>query len=254
MINLSERSYRKELLDEDNIPFADIRQNMKELNTINTLLGGHQITIAGTKKLLAKHKPGQPVTICEIGCGGGDNLRAVEKWCKALAIEANFIGIDMKPECISFAKQQYPLLGAQWIISDYSKVQFDQKPDIIFASLFCHHFGNEQMVTMLQWLQANSSVGFFINDLHRNIFAYYSIKLITTVFSRSYLVKNDAPLSVARGFQKKEWQQLASRAGLSNCSVEWKWAFRYLVTYTTWPTTPEHHNTSLTTQSTSAYD
>ncbi len=31
----------------------------------------------------------------------------------------------------------------------------------------------------------------------------YFIKLTTTVFSKSYLVKNDAPLSVLRGFKKK---------------------------------------------------
>jgi hypothetical protein len=38
------RSYQKELLDGDDIPFADMEVNLKELNTINTLLGGHNIT------------------------------------------------------------------------------------------------------------------------------------------------------------------------------------------------------------------
>ena len=230
MINLRVRSYRKELLDGTGIPFADIRQNMKELNTINTYLGGHNISIAGIKKLLQTFSTDQPLTICEIGCGGGDNLKAIEKWCVHNSIEVNFIGIDIKAECIEFARQQYPALNARWIASDYEDFQFtNNKPDIIFSSLFCHHFVNEVIVKMLQWMKLNATRGFFINDLQRHFLAYYSIKIITGIFSGSRLVKYDAPLSVARGFKKKEWQKMIAEAGLSNCSIHWKWAFRYLI-------------------------
>jgi len=50
------RSYKKELLDNDAIPFEDIRINMRELNTINTWLGGHAITLAGFKKILGRRR------------------------------------------------------------------------------------------------------------------------------------------------------------------------------------------------------
>ena len=39
-MNFSVRSHQKELLDKDDIPFDLIRQNMHELNVINTFLGG----------------------------------------------------------------------------------------------------------------------------------------------------------------------------------------------------------------------
>jgi hypothetical protein len=86
------------------------------------------------------------------------------------------------------------------------------------------------LVGMLLWMKNNSSVGFFINDLHRQPLAYYFIKLATKLFSKSSLVKNDAPLSVLRGFKKKEWESIFERAGIQNYSIKWKWAFRYLVT------------------------
>ena len=38
-MDFSVRSYKKELLDRDDIPFADIRQNMQELDFINAKLG-----------------------------------------------------------------------------------------------------------------------------------------------------------------------------------------------------------------------
>jgi hypothetical protein len=82
-IDLRYRSYTKELLDKDDIPFDDIRLNMRELNTINTWLGGHNITSAGFKRILEREKQ---VSVCEIGCGDGNNLYQLSKWCKKKGI------------------------------------------------------------------------------------------------------------------------------------------------------------------------
>ena len=230
MLNLKRRSYKKELLDNDNIPFADIKQNMKELNTVNRLLGGHAISIDGIKQIKGRKYDHEGLSICEIGCGGGDNLHAINDWCNKNNVKANFIGIDIKDACIAFAKEQYPLLPASWIISDYSKVDLSpKKPSIIFSSLFCHHFNEDELISMMKWMKQNSGKGFFINDLQRHPLAYYLIKWLTRFFSKSYLVKNDAPLSVARGFKKEEWKKIFEAAGITNYSIQWKWAFRYLI-------------------------
>ena len=229
MINLRHRSHQKELMDGNDIPFEAMAQTLKELNIVNTRLGGHAITISGVRQLI---KDKEKVSICEIGCGGGDNLFAIYKYCLKKNIPATFIGIDINPECIAFAKQQYTQLPCQWICSDYALVNFENdRPDIIFSSLFCHHFTNEELVAMLKWQQQNSWKGFFINDLHRHWLAYYLIKYITKFFSKSYLVKNDACLSVARSFTTEDWNQLFQQAGIKQYTINWRWAFRFLVIF-----------------------
>jgi 2-polyprenyl-3-methyl-5-hydroxy-6-metoxy-1,4-benzoquinol methylase len=225
-MNFTKRSGMKELLDGDHIPFEDILLNMRELNTINTLLGGHAITIAGFKKIAGNKKQ---VHICEIGCGGGDNLVAVYQYAKKNEIELKITGIDIKKECIAVAQQRTELQDATLLVSDYRAIAFDKKPDIIFSSLFCHHFSHEALVQQILWMQAGATTGFFINDLQRHRLAYYAIKLLTQLFSSSYLVKNDAPLSVARGFVKAEWESILDEADVKKYTIQWKWAFRYLV-------------------------
>ncbi|HSC39256.1 MAG TPA: methyltransferase domain-containing protein [Chitinophagaceae bacterium] len=226
-MNFSTRSYEKELLDRDDIPFEDIRQNMRELDIINTRLGGHAITLSGFKRLLNGRRE---VLVCEIGCGGGDNLAAILRWCRKKNITVQLMGIDINPDCVRVASAALSSWGAHLVTSDYKLVNFGSaKPDIIFSSLFCHHFTDEQLTEMLQWMDKNARLGFFINDLHRHFLAYYSIKWITALFSKSYLVKNDAPLSVRRGFVRSEWKALLHRAGIARGTLRWRWAFRWLL-------------------------
>ncbi|MBX2924571.1 MAG: methyltransferase domain-containing protein [Chitinophagaceae bacterium] len=228
---LSSRSYQEELLDNEDIPFEDIRQNMKELNFINTWLGGHRISIAGLKKIWLNAGQPRSLHICEIGCGGGDNLRAIEKWCSRNKLKVILTGIDKKKECIDFAGRQFRDPLYRWVVADYKSVHFEHPvPDVIFSSLFCHHFSEKDLEYMMTWMQRNSRLGFFINDLHRHPLAYYSIKWLTFLFSKSYLVKNDAPLSVSRGFKKEDWEMIMQRAGIQQYSIRWKWAFRWLIT------------------------
>jgi 2-polyprenyl-3-methyl-5-hydroxy-6-metoxy-1,4-benzoquinol methylase len=237
MMDYKNRSLKKEMLDQKNIPFEDIVLNMKELEFINSHLGGHSITVSGFKNLLKNKKQ---VSVCEIGCGGGNNLKAINKFSKRNHIISSFTGIDINKECIAFAKENMqlsqpslmysPTANIKFIVSDYKDINFtNEKPDIIFSSLFCHHFSENELIEMLDWMKKNSKTGFFINDLHRHPVAYHFIKNATKLFSKSYLVKNDAPLSVLRGFKKNEWKNIFQKAGVKNYSIKWKWAFRYLI-------------------------
>jgi ubiquinone/menaquinone biosynthesis C-methylase UbiE len=212
------KSHQKELLDADEIPEPDLIQNLKELKFINTFLGGHDVIKKGLKKFgKESHK------ILEIGSGGGDNLMMLKKHFP----ENDYAGLDIKEVCITYSESLDSQIN--WIKEDYKKHQPDKPYDLIFNSLFCHHFDDDALIEMLIWMNKNSKNGFFIGDLHRHWLAYYSIKFLTKLFSKSYLVKNDAPLSVQRGFTKKEWVILLKKAGIENFKITWCWAFRHLI-------------------------
>jgi 2-polyprenyl-3-methyl-5-hydroxy-6-metoxy-1,4-benzoquinol methylase len=229
MPSFNKRLNKKEFLDEPGIPFNDIRRNMEELRIINKHLGGHKCTLKAIKKFI--NAENKILHIVELGSGGGDNLKVIQDWAVANNKSVYLTGIDYNLECINYAKQVSGQEKINFIHSDYKKVKFDSKPDIIFSSLFCHHFSDEELINQLRWMNDNSSIGFFINDLHRHPLAFYSIKILTQLFSKSYLVKHDAPLSVQRAFIKQDWQQLMQKAGLPDFNLEWIWAFRWLLLY-----------------------
>lgn len=216
------RSNKLELLD-GNLAEKDLILNLKELHTINKLLGGYYISINALEQLNIENK-----TLVDIGSGGGDMLYEIFKYTKATKHNCRLIGIDLKPECTRYAKSHLTK-EIEFINDDYRNIlKHTNKVDLIHACLFTHHLTNQQIIELIQFARKAKSI-LIINDLHRNPLAYYSIKLLTQLFSKSYLVKNDAPLSVLRGFKKKEWIDLLENAGATNYTVSWKWAFRHLV-------------------------
>ena len=111
---------------------------MKELGFSNTHFDGHNITFNGFKRLLGNKKT------CKRNRDGSENVDAIYKLCRRNSIISSFTGIDMNIECIAFAKENTQIKKVNFIISDYKNVFFNkERPDIIFSSLFCHHFTDE---------------------------------------------------------------------------------------------------------------
>ncbi len=228
-MDFSKRSYQAELLDADDIPQADLYRNLRELAFINSYLGGHALTLRGLEKLLQPAR--KHYHIVDIGSGGGDSLKNIALWGRKKKLDLQLTGIDLKADCIAYARENcrdYPEIS--FIQSDY-RAQQGIKADIFTSMLFCHHLPDDALKGYFQWVSQNAAVGFLVNDLHRHALAYGSIKLLSKLFSSSYLVKNDAPLSVRRAFRKAEWQAFLPEAIRQEVKVEWAWAFRWLVYY-----------------------
>lgn len=220
------RSLQKELLDRDDIPPADLFQNLRELDFINHWLGGYDISFAALKHVLQK---GRRYTLVDIGCGGGDTLKRIAHWNRKAGFSLDLYGIDLKPDCIAYAEENLQDSGVTLICDDYRNTyRHLQQVDIIHACLFCHHLINDDLIELVRFALDNRAI-LVINDLERNPLAHYSIKWLTRLFSKSYLVKNDAPLSVLRGFKKKEWLEILKQSGATRFSVRNKWAFRHEV-------------------------
>ena len=224
MIQFSKRSTISELMDNFSMSQKDLDTNLLELETINNWLGGYAVSLNGILKLNLPIS--KEITVADIGCGGGDGMIFIQKELKKKGIEARMIGIDANPKAIEYAKKRcknHP--DFIWICAPFQEIQ-NLGADIINCSLFAHHF-YENDLDQLSGLMKTARLGFVVNDLHRHWLAYYSISILTHLFSNSYLVQNDARLSVAKGFSKEEIQKVFSGSSLKKLDLRWKWAFRW---------------------------
>lgn len=227
MPDFSKRSTAAEMMDNFSLGGDIISPIMDELGVINRLLGGYEIFFDALKKI-GIH---QGMEISDWGSGGGDSLRAVAEWTRKKGLAVNLTGVDATPAAIDYARRKstaFPEISYREgdVLSETLK---PDEFDVVISSLFTHHFENENWVRLIRKMYSCARKAVVINDLHRHWFAYYSIGILTGMFSKSEMVKHDSQVSVLRGFTKKELFQLLHEAGLDNYEIKWKWAFRYQV-------------------------
>ncbi|MEM8567486.1 MAG: methyltransferase domain-containing protein [Bacteroidota bacterium] len=222
------RSNEAELMDDLNSDGPVIEQTLRELETINKWLGGNYVTINAIQKLIETSN-NTSWRIVDIGCGGGDILKLIAKWARKRKLKVELIGVDANPHVIDFAERNSTGFSEiTYKAVDIFSDEFNAlKADIITATLFTHHFSDDQLINLFRAIREQVSTGIAINDLHRHWFAYHSINLLTGLFSKSPMVKNDAGVSVLRSFRKKEWLNILKEAGFSSYSLKWMWAFRW---------------------------
>jgi ubiquinone/menaquinone biosynthesis C-methylase UbiE len=105
--------------------------------------------------------------------------------------------------------------------------------DLAIAAMFLHHFAHENAVQIVRSMQFVSKHGILINDLHRHPLAYYGIYAITRLLPAAPMVRNDAPLSVLRGFKFTDLKDIANSSGLKNYALKWRYAFRWVLSSVT---------------------
>jgi 2-polyprenyl-3-methyl-5-hydroxy-6-metoxy-1,4-benzoquinol methylase len=228
---LNKRASGPELMDDLTLATDALRQNLDELETINTWLGGYQPILNALARLRSYFPKNRPLRVADLGSGGGDTLRHVARWARKNGITADLTGIDANSFMLDYAtakSPQYPEISYRKL--DIFSAEFRAQPyDIVMCSLFCHHFSDDELVLMLQQWHQQAQVAVVINDLHRHWLAYHSIKWLTRLLGGSYLVRHDAPLSVARAFRRADWVALLARAGITAYKLRWRWAFRWQV-------------------------
>jgi SAM-dependent methyltransferase len=230
-MKLTARATTPELMDDLTLASAELRQNLDELETINTWLGGYQPVLGALARLQARFPVGRALRLADLGSGGGDTLRHVARWARRRGVASELVGVDANDFMLGYAaakSQAYPEIQYQQL--DIFSPEFANQPyDILTASLFCHHFTDAELVALLRRWHHQAGLAVVINDLHRHPLAYYSIKYLTKLLGGSRLVQHDAPLSVARAFSRQDWEKLLAQAGITQYELRWRWAFRWQV-------------------------
>ncbi|RZJ70336.1 MAG: methyltransferase domain-containing protein [Flavobacterium sp.] len=226
-IDTSKRSEAAEMMDDFAMEGEILRDALDKLASINKLLGGNSVTIDGVKKLLNGTDKNRRIRIVDIGCGNGDMLRILADFAKQKQLNFELIGVDANQFTINHAKQlsvNYQNISYQ--CEDIFKDEI-ANCDIILCTLTLHHFKDQEIIDLLTRFKKAASLGMVINDLQRSALAYYLFIGLCFVFGLNHMSKEDGLVSILRGFKKHDLQLYSKQSQLKNCSIKWKWAFRY---------------------------
>jgi ubiquinone/menaquinone biosynthesis C-methylase UbiE len=227
MLLTPERIYEEELLDAGDGSDQDVAENLADLRRINRFLGGTRVVLKAVEDIcdlnVLRH-----LSLLDVGTGSADIPAAVQEWCATRGIVPMIAALDISERNLRVARGELGIDPALSLIqADAARLPFTSRSfDCVSASLFLHHFTDDDVVKLLTEFARVARRAVIVNDLIRNLVPYYFMKLSGPLFATSYLTRNDGPISVLRGFTASELHLLAQRAGLRRFRIRRSFPYR----------------------------
>lgn len=226
---LSIRAREDELMDDFSMGGDDLREALKHLRRLNKIFAAPGPTLSGVEKLWKEIGCPDQLHIMDVGAGSGDVNEKLLRWSDKKGVKLNITLIDMTEEaCVEARRlfQNEPRVSVKR--ADVMDLP-DASADIVTGSQFVHHFDGQQLIDIVSQMLRISRHGVVINDIHRHPVSYTAVWITTRLISRNRYIRHDGPLSVAKGFTGKDWQELKEKLNHHTMSYSWKPLFRYSV-------------------------
>jgi SAM-dependent methyltransferase len=215
VIDLRRRSAAPELMDAETTDLATFEACLRDLGRINRWTGAYRITLRWLERLLERHRRTQGLVVLDVGSGYGDMLRRIAAFADRRGIAVELIGVDLNPlAAIAARRATAPDGPIRYVTSDVFELAPSIRPDVVISSLFAHHLDDSRLVRFLGWMDERARLGWLVNDLRRHPVAYAIARVAPTLLGMNRLVRHDASLSVARAFERRDWERLLAAAGL----------------------------------------
>ena len=221
------RIYEEELLDAGEGTDEDVARSLSDLRRINRFLGGRRVVVNSISTCL-DGASAERVSLLDVGTGSADIPMAVAEYCKSRGVKTFIAAVDISERNLRISRARLGVSSEiHFVRADSLKLPFlDRSFDFVTASLFLHHFREEDVVRLLADFGRIARRAVIVNDLVRNLVPYYFTRIAGPILAASFLTRNDAPVSVLRGFTVDEMKDLARRAGLKHLEVKRVFPYR----------------------------
>jgi ubiquinone/menaquinone biosynthesis C-methylase UbiE len=209
------RIYEEELLDAGEGTDDDVARSLSDLRRVNRFLGGRKVLLRALSSCLQGANV-QQVSLLDVGTGSADIPMAVAESYRLRGLDTFVAAVDISERNLRVSRAQLGVSSEIHLVqADSMRLPFAARSfDFVTASLFLHHFRDDDVVRLLADFGRIARRAVIVNDLVRNLVPYYFTRIAGPILAASFLTRNDGPVSVLRGFTPGEMNELVQRAGL----------------------------------------
>ena len=162
--DFSRRSQTTELMDTNPVSFEEFDDYLRDLERINILTLAYRPTLLWLKRAVADLPAGRPISVLDVGSGGGGMLRQLRKWARGKNLKLDLTGVDVNPwSTRSAAESTPPEMFIRFETADVLARTDPLRTDFIVSSSFTHHLGDADLVRFIRWMDRYAAHGWFIN-------------------------------------------------------------------------------------------
>jgi 2-polyprenyl-3-methyl-5-hydroxy-6-metoxy-1,4-benzoquinol methylase len=222
---LSERLQAEELMDDPALDAGTYHAVLRDLAEVNRTTLAYRPTLDFLARALGRRKS---LRLLDIGFGDGDMLRRIARWAVRRGIATELTGIDLNPRSVAAALEAPSARPIRYLAGDYAGLAGEQF-DCVISSLVAHHMSHAQLIAFLRFMDGESRLGWFVNDLHRHGFSHAAFPLLASMMGWHRIVRLDGATSIARSYRPGEWPPILAEAGIEGARVRRRFPFRLCV-------------------------
>jgi 2-polyprenyl-3-methyl-5-hydroxy-6-metoxy-1,4-benzoquinol methylase len=207
------RSTQAEYFDAPGRPAGETAAAFRELDRINGIFCFSHPFASRLPPWLGKQRC-ERLDILDVGAGTGLLGETLSGWARRRGWDWRFTNLDTNPvalksgaatNCVTGSALQLPFADGHF--------------DLVVASQMTHHLADAEIIQHWREAWRVTRDAMFICDLHRNAGFYAMLWVALRLLRAERTVREDALVSVRRGFHREEWRALAARAEIPGAGV-----------------------------------
>ncbi|MFI7582146.1 methyltransferase domain-containing protein [Kocuria sp. M1N1S27] len=206
----------RELMDDPDCDLAALRRTYARFDVVNLLVAGWSATYRRRIRPLAE--PGRPLTLLDVGCGGGDVARALCRWARRDGIDLRITGIDPDARAHDWAAAR----TARWSArrpraaspvfrraTSRELVAAGETFDVVVSNHLLHHLDPEHVQALVADSERLAGRLVVHNDLVRSPAAYRLYSVVVLPLAPGSFLHTDGLRSLRRAYLPHELHELA---------------------------------------------
>jgi SAM-dependent methyltransferase len=208
-----ERSKQAEYYDAPQRSVAERVAAFRELDRVNQLFRFDHPFISQLPRWLGEERCAS-LDILDVGAGTGLLGRVLSGWARGRGWDWRFTNLDLNPIQSGENDRANTVTGSALLLPFG-----DRSFDLVVASQMTHHLTDTEVIQHWREAWRVSRDAIFICDLHRNAGFYALLWPALYLLRTGRMLRQDGMISVRRGFHRREWNELAARAGIPDPNV-----------------------------------
>ena len=223
-------------MDEPHVDPATLRDSLRFIRRVNTLLRYTRATISHLERFSARWRRDETIRLIDFATGSADVPLAILRWADRKNWPMQIVGIDLHATTAQTAQQEAAAQSARFKSDNRLVIMQADAMDAPFAdrsfhyalsSMFLHHLDENEVVRVLREMDRVADRGIIAADLVRNRRAYAWISLFTLVSNP--MVRHDARVSVAQAFTEDELIAMRDQAGVGYARYSKHFGHRFVL-------------------------
>lgn len=203
-----------------------LENTYRQFGLINRVLSGWRKLYATELRTIVPSEP-RPVTVLDIGCGGGDIAVMLSRWASRDGKQVHITGIDPDPRAARFARQRAAVPGVEFREAHTSDlVREGARFDAVISNHILHHLAPEELRQLLADSEILAERKALHNDLIRSPSGFVLFSVAALPFRQSF-IREDGLTSIRRSYKPAELSATAP----PGWSVERSSAFHQVLTW-----------------------